>query len=62
LFLYLIRYAGPVFASQTAYVVTLSGVLWGIMIFDADHSLGVWMSLGGMMLALPLGPPRKDKS
>ena len=62
LFLYLIRYAGPVFASQTAYVVTLSGVLWGIMIFDDEHSLWVWLSLGVMMLALGLVTPRKDKS
>ena len=62
LFLYLIRYAGPVFASQTAYVVTLSGVLWGIMIFDDEHSLWVWLSLGVMMLALTLVTPRKDKS
>ena len=62
LFLYLIRYAGPVFASQTAYVVTLSGVIWGIMIFDDEHSLWVWLSLGVMMLALGLVTPRKDKS
>ena len=62
LFLYLIRYAGPVFASQTAYVVTLSGVIWGIMIFDDEHSLWVWLSLGVMMLALGLVTPRKDES
>ena len=62
LFLYLVIYAGPVFASQTAYVVTLSGVLWGIMIFDDEHSLWVWLSLGVMMLALTLVTPRKDKS
>ena len=62
LFLYLIRYAGPVFASQTAYVVTLSGVIWGIMIFDDEHSLWVWLSLGVMMLALALVAPKKDKS
>jgi drug/metabolite transporter (DMT)-like permease len=55
LFLYLIRYAGPVFASQTAYVVTLSGVIWGIMIFDDEHSLWVWLSLGVMMLAAANG-------
>ena len=54
--------AGPVFASQTAYVVTLSGVLWGIMIFNDEHSLWVWLSLGVMMLALALVTPRKDKS
>ncbi|MEO1840488.1 MAG: EamA/RhaT family transporter, partial [Pseudomonadota bacterium] len=62
MFLYLVIFAGPVFASQTAYVVTLSGVLWGIMIFNDEHSLWVWLSLGVMMLALTLVAPRKDKS
>ncbi|MDP7064963.1 MAG: DMT family transporter [Arenicellales bacterium] len=62
MFLYLVIYAGPVFASQTAYVVTLSGVLWGIMIFNDEHSLWVWLSLGVMMLALALVTPRKDNS
>jgi drug/metabolite transporter (DMT)-like permease len=62
MFLYLVIFAGPVFASQTAYVVTLSGVLWGIMIFNDEHSLWVWLSLGVMMLALALVTPRKDKS
>jgi drug/metabolite transporter (DMT)-like permease len=62
MFLYLVIFAGPVFASQTAYVVTLSGVLWGIMIFNDEHSLWVWLSLGVMMLALALVAPKKDKS
>jgi len=62
MFLYLVIFAGPVFASQTAYVVTLSGVLWGIMIFNDEHSLWVWLSLGVMMLALALVAPRKDKA
>ena len=62
LFLYLIILAGPVFASQTAYVVTLSGVFWGIIIFNDEHSLWVWFSLGVMMLALALVTPKKDKS
>ena len=62
MFLYLVIYAGPVFASQTAYVVTLSGVFWGIIIFNDEHSLWVWLSLGVMMLALALVTPKKDKS
>ena len=58
LFLYLVMYAGPVFASQTAYVVTLSGVLWGILIFGESHSLWIWLSLVTMMVALSLVKPR----
>jgi len=32
------------------------------MIFNDEHSLWVWLSLGVMMLALALVAPKKDKS
>ena len=62
LFMMLIVHAGPVFASQTAYVVTLSGVLWGIVIFDEKHSLWIWASLSSMLIALALVTPGKKDS
>jgi drug/metabolite transporter (DMT)-like permease len=60
LFIYLVIRAGPVFASQTAYIVTLSGVFWGILIFDEEHSLWIWVSLAAMLIALVLVTPRKQ--
>ncbi len=62
LFIYLITLAGPVFASQTAYLVTLSGVFWGIVIFDEQHSFWIWLALAVMMLALVLVTPRKKEA
>jgi drug/metabolite transporter (DMT)-like permease len=59
LFLDLIVRTGPVFASQTAYVVTISGVFWGIFIFGDEHSVWVWASLVVMVMALVLVTPRK---
>ena len=59
LFIMLVVRAGPVFASQTAYVVTLSGVFWGILIFGEEHSLWIWASLAVMLIALALVTPRK---
>jgi len=61
LFIYLIVHAGPVFASQTAYVVTISGVFWGVIIFDEQHSAWIWASLVVMMVALTLVTPRKSE-
>ena len=58
-FYYLIVLAGPVYASQTAYLITLSGVLWGILIFDETHSLWIWASLAVMMIALSLVKPQE---
>lgn len=56
--LYVIKTSGAVFASQTAYVITLSGVLWGMAIFGERHSLYIWGALGLMMLGLMLTLPR----
>ncbi|HIN16788.1 MAG TPA: DMT family transporter [Gammaproteobacteria bacterium] len=58
-FYYLIVLAGPVYASQTAYLITLSGVLWGILIFNETHSAWIWASLAVMMIALTLVKPQE---
>lgn len=57
MFFYTIKTSGPVFASQCAYVVTLSGVIWGIIIFSEQHTLWIWMSVVVMMLGLVLVSP-----
>jgi len=49
---------GPVFASQTGYLVTLSGVFWGMYIFGETHSWWVWLALIMMMAGLALVTPR----
>jgi len=61
-FFYLVMRTGPVFASQCAYLVTLAGVLWGIIIYDESHSIWVWFSLAIMMGALALVQPREENS
>ena len=57
MFFYSIRIAGPVFASQCAYAVTISGVIWGIMIFSEQHTIWVWLSVVVMLLGLMLVNP-----
>ena len=54
-----IKKAGAVFASQCAYIVTISGVLWGIAIFSESHTLWVWASVVVMVLGLFLVTPRE---
>ena len=58
-FLIVVKSSGAVFASQTGYVVTLSGVAWGIVLFDEIHSAWVWGSLGLIMVGLTLVSPRE---
>ncbi len=56
---YLITSAGPVFASQTAYVVTLSGVVWGILIFDERNSVWIWLALALLLFGISLVRPKE---
>ena len=62
LYIYVIKITGPLFASQSAYVVTLAGVFWGMAIFDEEHSLWVWASLLSMMVGLALVTPRRKSA
>jgi drug/metabolite transporter (DMT)-like permease len=59
-FYHLIQTAGPVFATQMAYVVTIAGVAWGIAIFGEQHSIWVWGALVLMLAGLALVTPRTE--
>jgi drug/metabolite transporter (DMT)-like permease len=51
LFFEVMRLAGPVFFSQTGFLVTLWGVLWGWLLFGETHSVWIW----GAMLSIFAG-------
>jgi len=59
MFLLLIKLAGPVFASLSGYVVTLSGVFWGMALFDESHSGWIWFALFLMVFGLVLVTPKE---
>jgi drug/metabolite transporter (DMT)-like permease len=58
LYFILVDHAGPVFGSLTANVVTLFGVIWGIVIFSEQNSIWVWLSFATIMIALAMVAPR----
>jgi drug/metabolite transporter (DMT)-like permease len=62
LFILSIRHAGPVFASQTAYLITLAGVLWGMLLLHEHHSAWIWAAMlamcGGVALVTRPGARR----
>ncbi len=60
LFFHTIKTAGPVFASQCAYIVTIAGVLWGIAIFSEEHTIWVWTSVMVMMTGIALVSPSQS--
>lgn len=57
-FLELIVLAGPLFAAQTGYLVTISGVFWGIVILAEQHSAWVWAALAVIFAGVTLVSPR----
>lgn len=60
--LYVIKSAGPVFASQTAYVITLAGVAWGMILFAETHSVYIWMALMLTLAGIALVRPQQPSS
>ncbi|HFC05113.1 MAG TPA: DMT family transporter [Rhizobiales bacterium] len=59
-YLHLLRRTGAIFSSQVAYVVTLSGVLWGILIFSETHDFWTWTSLIMAITGLTLVRQRQE--
>jgi len=54
LFFEIIRMAGPVFLSQVGYIVTLTGLMWGVALFGERHSEWIWAAMGVIFIGLAL--------
>ena len=57
MFIYAISLFGPVFTSQTGYIVTFTGVFWGMWIFGESHSWWIWGAVATMIIGLVLVKP-----
>ena len=58
-YIWLAAKAGAVFATQTSYVVTISGVLWAILLLDEQFSAWVWAAMAVMLVGLFLVQPHQ---
>jgi len=59
LFFLLIQRGGPVFFSQVGYIVTVTGVVYGMLLFGERHSAWLWLSLALLIAGVALVNPRK---
>lgn len=59
-FIWIIGQAGPVFSGQIAYLVTIFGVLWSIMLLGESYSGYIWLAFAVMLLGMFLVRPRGD--
>jgi drug/metabolite transporter (DMT)-like permease len=61
-FVWLASRAGSVFASQSSYVVTVSGVVWAMLLLGERFSPWVWAALVVMLAGLSLVQPRNRQA
>ncbi len=58
-YVWLVGRAGPVFASQIAYVVTGFGLIWSMTLLSERYSPWVWLALAAMLAGVALVQPRR---
>ena len=61
LYVWLVGQAGPVFAVQVSFLVTIFGVLWARLILAEAYPPAVWAALGLMLLGMYLVQPRQSR-
>ena len=61
-FVWLAARAGSVFASQSAYVTTASGIVWALVLLGERFSPWVWAAAAVMLCGLALVAPRERPS
>ncbi len=54
LFFVLLRISGPVFYSQSAYIIALSGIGFGMLVFGERHPSGFWLAVSFIFAGLML--------
>lgn len=59
-YVWLVGRAGPVFATQVAYLVTVFGVISSMYLLGERYSLWIWAALGVMLAGLFLVQPRPN--
>ncbi|OUS05316.1 hypothetical protein A9Q96_12080 [Rhodobacterales bacterium 52_120_T64] len=59
-YIWIIGRAGPVFASQVAYLVTGFGVIWAMLLLGERYSVWVWMAFALMLVGIALVKPHES--
>ncbi|WP_299615209.1 DMT family transporter [uncultured Tateyamaria sp.] len=60
-YVWLVSRAGPVFAVQVSFLVTLFGVFWARLILDEAYAPTVWAALALMLVGMFLVQPRSSR-
>ena len=60
LYVLLVLLAGAVFASQTAYVTTLAGIFWSMLLLGEHMTSGAWIALAFIFAGLLVVGPKRE--
>lgn len=58
----LVDLAGPVFASQSAYAMTMAGIGWGMLLLGETLSSTAWIAVALILVGLVLVSPKPDNT
>ena len=58
-YVWLVKRAGPVFALQVSYAVTIFAVFWAIILLNEQPSLFLWAALSAILIGMFLVQPRR---
>ncbi|MEM9318764.1 MAG: DMT family transporter [Pseudomonadota bacterium] len=61
-YVWLVGWAGAVFAAQVSYLVTAFGIFWSWLLLSETYSLWVWASVAVMFTGLTLVQPRQPQA
>ena len=59
-YIWLVAFAGAIFAVQVSYVVTASAVIWAMLILGETYSPAFWASMGLVLSGVFLVQPRRS--
>lgn len=54
LFFKIVELAGPVFYSFSTYIIAITGILWGWLIFDESHPSHFWLAVASIFVGLAI--------
>jgi drug/metabolite transporter (DMT)-like permease len=61
-FVWLVAVGGPVFAGQSAYIVTGAGMVWAMLLLGERFGITVWLAMATMLAGVALVRPRRKES
>ena len=58
--IHIIKIAGAVFYGQSAYIITMAGIIWGMLLLNEEFSPLVWLAFAVIVVGMYLVNPKDD--